>query len=78
MKVDKDRGIRYETMTLDEFNERNKTNVPGLETVQFTGASTVTVYNVAAVPIQRYCKDHSGIVVDEDGVFSYIEECDCN
>lgn len=78
MKVDKDRGIRYETMTLDEFNERNKTNVPGLETVQFTGANTVTVYNVATVPIQRYCKDHSGIVVDEDGVFSYIEECDCN
>ena len=77
MKIDKDRGLKYETMTLDEFNERNKSNVLGLETVQFTGANTVTVYHVDTVPIQKYCKYHSGMVVDEDGVFQYIEECDC-
>ena len=77
MKVDKDRGIRYETMTLDEFNRRNESSIPGLRTVQFTGANTVTVYNIDTIPLQRYCKDHSGIAVDGDGVFSYIEECDC-
>jgi len=77
MRIDKNRGMKYETMTLEEFNRRNKSNVPGLETVQFTSANTVTVYNIDTIPLQKYCKNHSGLVADEDGVFQYIEECDC-
>jgi len=77
MRIDKNRGMKYETMTLEEFNRRNKSNVPGLETVQFTGANTVTVYNIDTIPEAKHCKNHSGLIAEEDGVFHFIEECDC-
>lgn len=66
---------KVQTMSLAEFNTQfNKGNK--YSRVEFSGVNTVTVYNIETVAQSKYCRDHSGFLVDKNGMF-HPEDCDC-
>lgn len=72
-KIDYNKGIKQETITIDEFNKRH---VPsGMP--EITGVNTVTIYSVDQVTERTYCSKHQGVVLVDEQVLEWKEECNC-
>lgn len=71
-KIDFNKGIKQETMPVDEFNARY-TGMP----VDIVGVNYVTVYSFDDVQPKNYCKKHQGSVIVDGVVYEWIEDCDC-
>ena len=71
-KIDYNKGIKAENMTVDEFNKKH--DIMGHT---LTGVNTVTVYSFDEVAPRNYCSKHQGVVVVGDEVLEWTEDCNC-
>ena len=72
-KIDYNKGLRTETMSIDKFNKRH---VPG-GMPEITGVNTVTIYSLEPITERNYCPKHQGVVKIDGEILEWTEECDC-